>query len=392
MNGFKRICAVIAGAVLFISGGLKLMDPLGASLVVQEYLKFFHLNFLSFASAVIGVVLALFEGVLGAALITGVWRRFCAIASLCLFGVFTIITAVLWIAGASFDCGCFGEALHLEHWQSFVKNIALLILWCIAFAPLGKDYGRPQKVKYASFAIASVSIALFGLYSILSIPMVDFTNLKPGTELSGADGENFDDITAAIYEKNGREGAFTPDCPPDSTWTFVRYQNYGRGFVDDQAPGQPLSFCDAFGNYADSLALGDKVMIISSWNPQALSERRTDTLEKFALSAEKAGFAVLFLVSGTPETVKTSSPSLAAATYFADRRLLMTLNRSNGGVTYVSGGLITAKWPAGSLPDASELGSVWKKDPVEYLMRRSSKGKVRFQGFLLYTFAVMLLL
>lgn len=133
MNGFKRICAAVLGSVLFIAGVLKLMDPVGAQLIVQEYLKFFHLNFLGFASGVLALLFAFFEAVLGAALIAGVWRRVVALITLALLGIFTIVTAILWIANPVMDCGCFGEAIHLEHWQSFVKNIILLGLWAIAF-------------------------------------------------------------------------------------------------------------------------------------------------------------------------------------------------------------------------------------------------------------------
>ena len=42
----RRICAVIVGTVLFVAGSLKLMDPVGAGLVVSEYFKFFHLYFI----------------------------------------------------------------------------------------------------------------------------------------------------------------------------------------------------------------------------------------------------------------------------------------------------------------------------------------------------------
>ena len=391
MNGFKRICAVIIGTVLFIAGVLKLMDPLGTSLIVEDYLRFFHLGFLSGAAGVFGVTLSLFESILGAILITGIWRKFAAIASLCILGLFTIITAVIWIAGASFDCGCFGKALPLEHWQSFAKNVVLLALWAAAFPPLG-NLGEPQKIKYVSFGIGAASVALFCLWSLLSIPLVDFTSMKPGTEFIGAFDDSFDDITAAVYEKDGREGAFTPDCPPDSSWTFVRYENYCRGLTDSTATPQTLSFYDAAGEYADSLATKGKVMILSTYNPAAVTARRTDSIERFVKAAEESGYSVLYLVAGTPETLESASPALANLTFFADRRALMTLNRSTGGVTYVSDGNVVAKWAAGALPDGDELSKLARRDPVEYMLKRGNRGKVRLQGFLLYTFAVMLLL
>ena len=133
-------------------------------------------------------------------------------------------------------------------------------------------------------------------------------------------------------------------------------------------------------------------MVVSAYNPAGVSTRRTASLEEFVKAAEENGYSVLYLVAGTPETLESASPALANLTYFADRRALMTLNRSNGGVTYLSDGNVVAKWAAGALPDGEELGKLAKRDPVEFMMRRSNKGKVRLQGFLLYTFAVMLLL
>ena len=81
MNGFKRICAVIAGMVLLVAGILKMMDPVGSALVMDEYLKFFHLSFLLPLSGILAGAFALAESLAGAALIAGVWRKVVAIAS-----------------------------------------------------------------------------------------------------------------------------------------------------------------------------------------------------------------------------------------------------------------------------------------------------------------------
>ena len=60
---------VILGMVLLVAGLLKLMDPVGAGLVMDEYFNFFHLAFLKPASRIIASVLALLETLLGAALL-----------------------------------------------------------------------------------------------------------------------------------------------------------------------------------------------------------------------------------------------------------------------------------------------------------------------------------
>ena len=69
--GLRRLCSILLGLVFFIAGMLKLMDPVGAGLVVEEYFEFFHLGWLAFASKWLAVILALVETLTGAALIAG---------------------------------------------------------------------------------------------------------------------------------------------------------------------------------------------------------------------------------------------------------------------------------------------------------------------------------
>jgi uncharacterized membrane protein YphA (DoxX/SURF4 family) len=122
MRTIRRVSAIVIGFVFFLAGVLKLMDPVGSALVVEEYLKFLHIGFLSGLSGAIGVGMALLETLLGAALITGVWRKVTAIATGVMLGAFTILTLVLYIRNPNMDCGCFGEALHLTHLQSFQER------------------------------------------------------------------------------------------------------------------------------------------------------------------------------------------------------------------------------------------------------------------------------
>ncbi len=55
----KRFCGFITGMVFFLSGIVKLMDPVGAGLVMKEYYDFLHLDFLAFSSKIMGVAFAL---------------------------------------------------------------------------------------------------------------------------------------------------------------------------------------------------------------------------------------------------------------------------------------------------------------------------------------------
>ena len=131
----KRFCGYLVGIVFFISGVFKLMDPVGTGLIVSEYYKFMHLEFLDFSSGIVAVTLSMAESLVGAALITGLWRRVVAIVTMCMTGVFLLVSVALVVFNPVMDCGCFGEAIHLTHLQTLVKNLILSLLCCASFFP-----------------------------------------------------------------------------------------------------------------------------------------------------------------------------------------------------------------------------------------------------------------
>ena len=86
----RRFCAILIGLVFLASGLLKLLDPVGTGLIVSEYLKFFHMNFLQGAAKGLGMILSVVEAGTGAALVSGVFRKTTAIITSALILFFTI--------------------------------------------------------------------------------------------------------------------------------------------------------------------------------------------------------------------------------------------------------------------------------------------------------------
>lgn len=381
----RRFCGFIAGFIFYISGILKLLDPVGAGLVMDEYFSFLHLGFLGFSSKILGTAIAFAETILGAALITGVWRRSTGIAVLSMQGFFTFLTLLLVIFNPEMDCGCFGEAIHLTHMQTFLKNLGILALLAGNFIPL-KGLGRPKGRKFVSFGIVAASTLAFTVYSWMYIPLVDFTAYATTAHLQAAEKypANEEDMYEAVftYEKDGKQKTFDLEHLPDSTWTFVSTQTVLKEDFADTAV--PLSIYDDEGNYLDSLAAEGKVMVISVYDPD-IRQSRWEDIEAFAAEAETAGFRTLILAADKGEESSEN-------TYKSDYKTLITLNRSNGGVTYISDGYIIRKWARRAAPDKEELLSLQAEPVTETMIGHSSQSSLTFQAFLLYVFAVMLLL
>jgi len=333
--GIRRLCAVSIGVVLFIAGLLKVMDPFGSALVIEAYLDFFHLDFLKGLSSVIADSAALFEAILGTVLIAGLWRKLAAIVTFCVLGVFTLITLVLLISNPEMSCGCFGQAFELTHLESFLKNVILCGLACAAFIPLS-DGSKPRVSKYIAFGIVVIVIIGFAAVSHDSLPLRDFGDYSQGVEL------------------------------------------------EDRS----LSFRDPFGEYADSLVLEDKLLLVSVYDPESMSEEEWGEVNSSIEKAISNNMRPLLLTScfdGVPV-------ELSEFVFFADTKALMTLNRSNGGAAYVDDGLIVEKWTRSGLPGDDDFAALVSDDPYDVMLENVTFRRVLFQGSILVMMALLLLL
>lgn len=385
----RRFSGFICGFVFFLSGILKLMDPVGAGLVMDSYLDFLHIGFLGFASKPLAFLFALAETIVGTAMITGVWRRITAIIALSLQGFFTLLTILLAIFNPVMDCGCFGEFIHLTHVETLVKNLVICALLSYAYFPM-RNLGRPLKRKYVSFGVVCTSVLVFSIFSLSRLPIIDFTDYEPGAQILSADANVADEAFDAmfIYEKDGVQQEFTLENLPDSTWTFVITQTIQN--KDLKSSGATLSFYDNDKEYQDSLAVQENVMVISIYDPQ-MRQKKWDAAVCMAENARESGFNPMILVAGTPEQIEGKVTG-DIPVYFSDYKTLITLNRSNAGATWLSHGYIIKKWGHRAYPDQDDLLTYIKGNSTEAILESNTKGSLLFQGFLLYVFAVMLLL
>lgn len=346
----RRLAAVFVGIVFLVSGLLKIMDPVGTMLIVTEYAKFFHLRFLIPAAKVLGIALSILEASLGIALITGVLRKFTAYCTTGLTAFFTLITVFLWIENPAMDCGCFGEAIHLTHLQSLIKNIILLCLAVFALAPF-RDFGVPPVRKRIAASLAFLSLLVAVMYSHTHLPLLDFTAFDWGSELF-----------ASLDE--------------DAEVTPADMKNYPI-----------LSFRDAEGTYLDSLAAEGKAVVISVYDPEKAPWER---IQRQYQAIWDAGARPLLLVASYPEEVDRFGIPIELEVFYADYKTLITLNRSNGGGSYFNNGELVNKWPSRDFPQ--NLTADIADDPVRlsthYIVRR----RIKVQGFGVYMAALLILL
>lgn len=223
------IARTLLALTFLFSGFVKCVDPLGTVYKVEDYLTAmggFMADMIP-AAGVFAVLLILAEWILGWAMLFNIRTKWTVWGALAFMLVMTPIT--LWIAltNAVEDCGCFGDAIKLSNWQTFYKNIVLLLLVLIL---LFCKKGIPQLFSWW----AELTLFLIGLgisagimgYGYTHLPIIDFRPYKVGNNIMELTEDGVAPKIDVFYtfEKEGESKEFLykdrPDLNGDSTWTF----------------------------------------------------------------------------------------------------------------------------------------------------------------------------
>lgn len=337
MRIIRAVCRILFSLVFVCAGILKIIDPVGTGLIVKEYLSIIHITAADFPAICLGTGLAALEFTTGICILIGLKMRLFAGIGLGLTLIFTAVTLYLAIYNPISDCGCFGQAIHLTNWQTFRKNLILLVLVTVIFI------GRKKATNIASNILQWVFVGLYAafavavaVFSYIRLPQIDFTQYTVGTDLSEhTDSEVPEYETVFTYEKDGRECEFSLENLPDSTWTFVDSQTTTiRG--SETGPSPEIELPRKEGG----------IFIISIFDPSSVKPKLKRRIDEFILKAEKEG----------------SEAYIFSTEDSSDRKTLITLNRSNGGITYFYDNVVVGKWGSAALDDI-DPGEIIRKDP-----------------------------
>jgi uncharacterized membrane protein YphA (DoxX/SURF4 family) len=143
MKVLVGVSRIFVGVLFIISGLIKLNDPVGFSFKLGDYFapEVLNLPFLEPYALVIALLVVILEVLLGVMLIMGYAKKFTLWSLLLMIVFFTFLTFYSAYFNKVTDCGCFGDALKLTPWESFSKDVVLLVLILILYK--GNRYIRP---------------------------------------------------------------------------------------------------------------------------------------------------------------------------------------------------------------------------------------------------------
>ena len=185
----KRILRYIIAAIFIASGFVKTVDVKGFSFKLEEYFSpdVFNLSFLENYTLEIAVLVVALELVLGLMLLLKMKLKCTLISLIALCVFFAFLTFYSAYYNKVTDCGCFGDAIKFTPWQSFWKDMALLlgliILW---FLNKKSDtlHNENGFLKMPFLGIGILVSAFIIYYGIAHEPLIDFRDYKIGTDLN----------------------------------------------------------------------------------------------------------------------------------------------------------------------------------------------------------------
>jgi len=349
------VCRIFVGIFFIISGLVKLNDPMGFSFKLQDYFapEVLNLEFLIPFSLGLAIFVVIFEVVLGVTLIVGYAKRFTLISLLAMILFFTGLTFYSAYTGKVTDCGCFGDAMPLTPWQSFWKDIVLLILILILF--FGRKYMQPFFSTIGRSLVVFVSLILclaLGYHVLMHLPVVDFRAYKVGSNIM--EGMLVpDDAPPPIieylweYEVGGKT-----EVIKNTTGRDPKPQGGTRVGVETQFLREPyeppvhdFSIERDDQDFTEDLLAKDKLIMIIAYNLENTEIAGYNNVRTVTNEALKKGYTVIGLsASSTAETERfTKDLDLNFQFYFCDMIALKTVVRSTPGILKLKKGTIVQK-------------------------------------------------
>lgn len=380
------ISRVFVGLLFIFSGLIKANDPMGFGYKLQEYFHVFKMDFLNDYSTSIAIIICGLEIIFGVLLFLGIAAKLVAWGLLLLIVFFTFLTFYSAFFEVVTSCGCFGDAIPLTPWQSFLKDLVLLALILIIF--IKRDKIKPLfKSSFVNglFTVTSIILSFgIGVYTVKYLPFIDFLPYKTGNNLpslmKAPEGAPLDEYQHIYSLKNKATGEskkmddktyMSSKIWEDENWEIVGEPESKLVKKGYQVAIPDLFISDAEGNDLTAEIIQNphfnfvvKIVDISKLSPSDILalDKINSTLKD--LTTDNNTIRTVLLTASASQDVDylNSQLGLVLETFYADAVPLKSMVRSNPGVMLLQNGNVIKKWSKDTFPTKEELINTYLKD------------------------------
>ena len=356
-NTLVMIVRISLGLAFILSSVGKGIDPMGTAYRVEDYLGAYNLLWLHGYELAISFFLIVVEFLIGIALVFKLQAKLAALGVLLIMIFFTVITYIDASQNLVPDCGCFGDAVKLTAWETFYKNIVLIILAIIVFAFRKKmTSAMPGWLQSVVLIIFTFGYLWFMSYSYNHLPIVDFRDWEVGRDMK-IENEGAEK-TYLIYQ-NKATGEFEEYVSPNYPWNDSVWMSEWE-FVDQRLDDSDVIkkhniIIENFKGTDYTKVLvenADYQFFLISYD---LDEANGEGMLKAAELAETlknhpVSFALL--TASGPETIGKYLEvyKMKYFAYLVDGTELKAMIRSNPGLVLLKDGIVIDKWHYNDFP------------------------------------------
>jgi uncharacterized membrane protein YphA (DoxX/SURF4 family) len=349
------------GALFIFSGLIKLNDPVGTAIKMEEYFEVFVEDFGSFFhyfipwSLEIAMALIILELVLGVAILFLYRMKLTAWVLLCLMIFFTFLTFYSAYFNKVTDCGCFGDAIKLTPWESFTKD-AILMLFVLHLFWYRKSYVTNLRTLegYAVMGGTALISLLAGIYAVEHLPYLDFRPYKVGNSIPDQMKPGETPIIEYVFEKGGEEIRSAKFLPAEEGYLYKSSSVLNEEKIKPKITDYMVSTPEGEDLTQETFS-GAKLLLIMVDVQKASTENIAEIRN---LTEELEGKAdCLILTSSSTESMEAfrHENQLAVPYAFADATVLKTILRSNPGIAIWNNGVVLGNWHHNDTPTAKEI-------------------------------------
>ncbi len=369
MKIIKQIARIIVGVTFIFSGFVKGIDPWGSAYKFVDYFVAMGLDWFNWAAFPLGILLAFLEFAIGVGLLFNLRLKLSSWLAFIFMVFFTFLT--LWIAiyDPVSDCGCFGDALVISNWETFYKNIVLIILtWIVFFYRNNMPRILPGVLSgIAGAAFIALYIAI-SVYSYNHLPILDFRPYKVGVNISeamsipeGAPQPQYENIFYYKNKKTGNTERFTEENYPWEDTLNYEFDNLESVLVDKGYEPLIHDFTIETPEGEDIIDFfiydENYVFLLIAYDLKKTNTKSQEKINELAKWAIDRDLSFICLTSSLPdESDKFAQDHQVPYEFFnCDEITLKTIIRSNPGLMILKNGTIVAKYHYNDIPSPEEF-------------------------------------
>jgi len=381
MNIITQISRLLVGFLFIFSGLIKLNDPMGFSFKLEDYFApgVLDLPFLTPWALQIAIFVVILEVMLGVALLVGYRAKLTIYSLLGLIVFFTFLTFYSAYFNKVTDCGCFGDAIPLTPWQSFYKDIVLLVLILVLWA--GLKYIKPVMANISQLAVLTVALVMcsfLGFWVLNHLPLKDFRPYAEGKSISdgmkmaeelGLEGPVYD-VVYTMEDAAGKRVEVTGRQYMDEKWwekiEWKMQEEFTRSILVKpgyEPPIHDFAIDGGNGDITDQILQSDEYLLIIAYNLDKSSKKGFEKIAALAWELDKTpGLPILAVTATSRDKAEIYRHDIQAPFDFAnaDETALKTIIRSNPGLVYIKKGVVIKKWHYNDTPTVEELNNFRK--------------------------------